>query len=382
MHVVLDARKLGDGGIGVYLENLIAGLLEVAENRSSKFFLSILVESEKAVTGSLRNCLDRFSSLVQIVEDRTAKYSFSEYFLLPLRHRRLLKSASLFHSPHYTLPFFLPLPAVLTVHDCIHVTHPDTVLHQLLGRYLLRSALKRATRIIAVSEASRRSLSTIFSLSRTQSVVIPNALREEFWQLDAEDTAITLAETALAPGYFLFVGSERPHKGFRRLLLALRLLRDARATESIRLVAVGSRFGEAAQRWIKEFDLDEQVTFVGAVSTAHLVALYDGARAVCIPSDEEGFGIMVLEAFSRSVPIVATPVPALLELAGPEAWFAHDFSPAAFSAAVIEMLEHDEERKRRVASGRVKVQKFSRQEIAQQTMNIYEQIMNPAEVRA
>ena len=97
--VVIDARKLGDGGIGVYIENLVDGLLYQQLN---KIFL--ITSFGQKIPSRWQAKLEQ--GKLEVVCDKAIKYSFSEYFIMPLRVRSIFQN-SLLHFPHYTVPFFV-----------------------------------------------------------------------------------------------------------------------------------------------------------------------------------------------------------------------------------------------------------------------------------
>ena len=109
--VLIDGRKLQHGGIGTYLENLILGLLE---KRSAD--VSLL--ADKDVARKLP-----WIQQVRLFHEPARPYSFDELFLMP---RRIpWPEFDLFHVPHFTLPYGIPLPSVITLHDLIHINYPE-----------------------------------------------------------------------------------------------------------------------------------------------------------------------------------------------------------------------------------------------------------------
>ena len=162
VRLLIDGRKLGDGGIGVYIENAIIGLLQLGG-------------VEVTVIGSPN--YDKSPSWVSAVDwiaSDARQYSFKEYFFLA---RGIdFSKFDIFHAPHYTLPFGIPLPSVVTVHDLIHLTHPQSFYYPWVAKRLIASAVKRASVVVAVSEDTRRGIMAQFGVPGEKVVCIPNAI--------------------------------------------------------------------------------------------------------------------------------------------------------------------------------------------------------------
>jgi Glycosyltransferase Family 4 len=138
IRVGIDVRKLGEGGIGEYIrETLIAA-------RAARPDLDIVAFGTPGAEALLP--LDR----VDWVPVASGKYSIGEHLALPAATRG--RGIDVFHAPHYVLPLALSIPAVVTVHDLIHVLFPRSALHRVYARFMIGSACRGARRIITVSE--------------------------------------------------------------------------------------------------------------------------------------------------------------------------------------------------------------------------------------
>lgn len=380
--IILDARKLGDGGIGVYIENLVDGLLSLREEGLVSFELSLLVEeNQKPSRHPVKEAQDRWNQKVRFIPERAKKYSLSEYLRLAGRQRHELREHHLFHAPHYTLPLFLKIPSVATIHDVIHLTHPSSRYHEPVARTLLRSVVKRADAIITVSEHSKAVMLKELPVTEERISVIPNALRPGIVRRKGKELSDFLAQEGMSDGYCLFVGSEMPHKGFLELLETWALLfNDVDCVCYPHLYVVGRNFSEESRALVREKGLQEVVKFVGEVSNRRLSFLYSGARAVVIPSRAEGFGIPAIEAMSCGVPVISTPLPSLREFGEGTIWFSSDFSPESLARALRRAFDESDREILRLEKGKRKAEEFTLRRQAEMTWNVYQTLL-PVELR-
>src|SRR3984957_14938531 len=145
----IDARKLHDFGIGTYIRNLLRQLARI--DRQTEFVLLCRPEDVPAL-GSLGENL-------RPVAETSANYSISEQIRIPLALKR--EGVTLFHAPHYVLPPLVPCRSVVTIHDCIHLMFPQYLPNRLALGYARASifaAARRATRVLTVSESSKRDI--------------------------------------------------------------------------------------------------------------------------------------------------------------------------------------------------------------------------------
>ncbi|MGH7818771.1 MAG: glycosyltransferase, partial [Candidatus Binatia bacterium] len=187
MRLGIDVRKLGDGGIGEYIrETLIAAV-------------RLCPELEVVAFGAAEQRELLPIERVEWVATSAGKYSLAEHFTLPaaIRGRRL----DLFHAPHYVLPLGLSLPAVVTVHDTIHLSLPRTRFHPLYARFMMGSACRRARKVITVSETTARDLESRLGAPRAKIEVIWNGVAPRFRRLPEPEIAAALERLGVRRPY-------------------------------------------------------------------------------------------------------------------------------------------------------------------------------------
>ncbi|HEY7565747.1 MAG TPA: glycosyltransferase family 1 protein [Acidimicrobiia bacterium] len=288
MNVVMDARMAFHTGIGRYIRSLCRTLIQQA----ATVRLSLLVDPRTA------DRLQRELGAVAMIPFQANIYSVNAQIHSLWRYRGWSKHETLIHIPHYDVPWFLPSRSVVTIHDLTHFQFPAAtgqLRHQLAWR-LLQRAVHRAGHLIVVSQATRDALTTFVPQASRKTTVIYHGIDAHFTPLPPD--AITAFKRAQHLGrFFLYVGADKPHKNLPRLLQAFVEVR-AQWQEPLELVLLGVA---PARSWPPP----EGVRMYHEVTDAQLVAWYNAAEALLLPSLNEGFGLPALEAMACGTPVIA-----------------------------------------------------------------------------
>ena len=277
---------------------------------------------------------------------------------VPRLLRRL--DPALVHFQH-ALPLRAPRPAVVTVHDLSF--ERDASVMSRRDRTVFRLAVprsaRRADRVIAVSELTKRDLVELYGLDPEKIVVTPLAADPRF-EPDGD--------AAGGDPYVLFVSALQPRKDPTAAIEALSLI----GAGAPRIVFVGPDKGGRAETEAAAARLGVRAEFRGHVSPEELAALYRGAAALVLPSRYEGFGLPVLEAMASGTPVVATTAGALPEVAGDAAVLVEPGNPVALAGGIERALA-DRERLR--AAGLARAAGFSWAETARRTLEVYRELL-------
>ena len=322
---VLGRRRTGDE---TYVRELLRALPEVAE-------------------GLRIAALVRDPSLVPRGVEPVVLNARSQELRMALGVPRLLRrlQPGLAHFVH-SLPLHCPVPAVLTVQDLSWERDPSVFGWWDLATFkvFVRSSVRRARHVFAISERTKRDLLELYGTPPEKVTVTPLAPDPEFKPAPEHDS------------FLLFVSAIEPRK---QPLDAI----DAANAIGRRLVVVGPE---------KDAELAAELSRRGAdvrgyVPKDELVRLYQSAACLVFPSRYEGFGLPVVEAMACGTPVVAAPEPALQEVAGDAAIFAHDLAEGVRRALA--------ERERLSAAGLERAKKFTWRETARITADVYRRIL-------
>lgn len=220
---------------------------------------------------------------------------------LPVRLRRT--AADLVHAPNCFLPLARSCPGVVTIHDLAFEVFPEDFSTRTGWKYrtFTPRAARSAQRVICVSSYTAGDVVRRYDVDEARVRIIPNA------------PSLPIGEAPVPEGpYLLAVGDLRPKKNLLRLIEAFRMLRAEGLGH--RLVLAGVDGGEGER--VREAAGGEPVQLTGYLPDDRMDALMRGADALVHPSLYEGFGLVLVEAMARSVPVLAARATALPETGG------------------------------------------------------------------
>lgn len=279
-------------------------------------------------------------------------------------------------------------PSVVTVHDLgMLVSHEDDALFTSLGRVLMKQqflGLRRADRLVAVSEFTARTLQDALAISSDRVRVIhlgvDDAYREQ--SVNYNPAVLDRYRPPRTPGVYdlLYVGSELPRKNLVALLNAVAILK-ARG-QQVRLIKAGGAGGDrwrgATKQQISALGLDDDVVFTGRVDEAHLPLLYRAADVFVTTSRLEGFGLPAAEAMASGTPVICSDAGSLPEIVGDAGLLVNPDQPEGVAAAVIRLREDSSLRAGLVDKGIQRAALYTWERTAVELADLYAEIA-PAE---
>src|SRR3954447_23720411 len=358
------------GGMETYARELIRSLHEVAPQIEKTAFISR--EGAAAADAPwLELCRP---VTVPVNSSSRIGWGRGEQVHLPRLARE--SGGALVHSLATTGPGWGAVRRIVTVHDLIYKVHPEAHFGLLsLGMHVLVPlSVKRATRAIAVSQSTADDLVEHLKLARARIDVVPNGV-------GTPPAGVALPEADLRAKlglgerpFMLCTSAKRPHKNLPRLLEAL-----ARIPAERRPAAVLTGYPTQHERELDDLaqtlSIAADIRILGWVEQDELEGLYATATCLVFPSLYEGFGLPVLEAMARGLPVACSDRSSLPEVAGGAALLFDPEDVGAIAAAIERLLRDPAERERLAERGRAQAARFTWEACAHATVAAYERAL-------
>jgi glycosyltransferase involved in cell wall biosynthesis len=282
----------------------------------------------------------------------------------------------LFHSLAQRAPAFRFHKEVVTVFDIFPITGKDYSTPDFQRKFsaLLLDAVKRATRVITASRYTAGELQRHCGLPAGKLRVIPAGV-DIPQALPIAEERLNERQRWVGPGneLVLVVGAIQNRKNTLGAVRAVAML-----PERFHLVlAGGNGYGsEGVHDFIRRQRLGGRIHTPGYVSPSQLDSLYSAANIFLFPSFEEGFGIPVLEAMARGVPVLAANGSSLPEVGGDAAAYVNPHSVEEIAAKVRQIADDGNVREEMTQRGRARARRFTWQSTAGQTLDVYDEVLS------
>ncbi|HWB66804.1 MAG TPA: glycosyltransferase family 1 protein [Mycobacteriales bacterium] len=341
--VLVDATAVpaDRGGVGRYVDGLLAALgtagadLAIVCQRSDAERYSRIAPTADVVPGPAA------------ISHRPARLAW-EQTGLPLIAEQV--GAEVVHSPHYTMPLRVGRPVVVTIHDATFFTAPDAIsaVKGTFYRSATRTALRRATRVVVPSKATRDELVRVLDADPTMIDVAYHGVDQQIFHVPTEaDRARVAARLGLHGSYIAFLGVLEPRKNVPALIQGWVEAVTWRDDPPALVLAGGNGWDDAVDAAVAEVPSHLRIVRPGYLRFADLPGYLGGATVVAFPSHGEGFGLPVLEAMACGVPVLTTQRLSLPEVGGDAVAYTEP-DPASIGAALSALLD-DAGRRRSLA---------------------------------
>jgi len=395
----IDARLYGPvgKGLGRYTKEVVDNIIKLDKENEYVIFL----------------CKDNFDDFQILPENRarvkkvladTRWYSLKEQFSLPgiIKKEKL----DLIHFTHFNVPIFCPVKFVVTIHDLILTKYPTMrattlgplryFLKNLLYKIVISTAVRRARKIITVSNFTKKDIIDNFNVSQDKVIVTYEGVsrlgRQEnkdsrFYNIEEilnNDKKI-LAGYKIDSPYLLYVGNAYPHKNLEGLLRVFSKIKkdDLENAKHIKLVLVGKvdYFYKRVKEFAEELGLSgkdapgKQVIFPGYVMDKDLEVMYTNAIAYVFPSFYEGFGLPPLEAMAHGCPVISSDQASMPEILGPAALYFDPNDESEMEEKIKEIIMNDGLKRELVKRGFEQVERYDWEKCAEETVWIYEKVL-------
>jgi glycosyltransferase involved in cell wall biosynthesis len=372
LHVALNAQLLDfsptyrSGGISRYIYNLLVHLRTLeGDDRFSVFVGRRPVDAALAPTARFR------VRPVGLPTTRPLVRILWEQALQPAVLRR--EGVELLHSLAFAQPVLWRGPSVVSFMDLSFLRYPRAFPrgNRVYLTLMARAAVRRADRLLAISEHTRQDLIDLLGAAPERVTVTYCGVDAAFRPLDAEAVQAYRARRGLPDEFILYLGTLEPRKNVPRLLEAYARLRRRGPVPPL-VLAGGRGWGYAAiDARVAALDLGDSVRFLGYVPAAELPLCYNAASVFVYPSLYEGFGLPPLEALACGTPVVASRAASLPEALGEAALLVEPRDVGALADALEAALTDAALRDRLRAAGPAQARRFSWRQMAEQTVAAY-----------
>lgn len=370
MKIALDCRMINHSGIGTFLKELVP-----------RFLCS---DHEFLLLGTPRELAEFEEHGGKVVPFLAPIYSVAEQVSFP---RSVLTRCQVLFCPHYNIPITTYRNLIVVIHDLAHLALPHIfrgVAKRVYAHLFYRYAVRRAARIVTVSQFTGSELSRRLGVDPARIDVIPNGPGRTF--PGSEELSLDrVTRYAVEPPYVLAVGNLKPHKNLAILVETIRRLRSAGHT-ALTLVLAGRGLpeddtDESVFGCSKHEPADRGVILPGYVADEDMPALYHHASLFVLPSIYEGFGLPALEALRFGTLTLVSDSASLPEIIDdPDLRFSPR-NPDELASKMSFFLTHQDLIQSKVAQQQQQAQRFSWDRSAQAFLEVMEKVAGKSRTR-
>lgn len=367
MIIGFDAKRafVNRAGLGNYSRNTLASLNKYFPQHSYVLF-----------TSEFRTKLFKEYPLFDIVApaSRFCRIFGSYWRSFVLTRKLRERNIQLFHGLSNELPAGIHktgIPSVVTIHDLIFMSFP--MWYKRIDRriYLekVKYACANATKIIAISESTRKDLIRQLDVDPSKIEVIYQSISERFFFNSVKDyNNEVLAKFNLPEHYLLTVGTVEPRKNH---LAVLKAIHQYNLDIAYVIVGKATPYKDELVKYITLNRLGNKVYFLHDVSDSDIPSLYQQATCMVYLSHYEGFGLPVVEAMASGCPVIASSVSCLPEIGAEAALYCDPNDEAGLGQQLIDIMGSQELTASMKEKGKKRAQFFHPENRVNALMRLY-----------
>jgi glycosyltransferase involved in cell wall biosynthesis len=360
------------GGLETYVRELVPAMLELRPDLRVSVFVTdagcqALADESWATSVELVT-----HPLVGIPYGRAA----AELTLVGMLATK--RGVDVLHSVALTAPLHMRAASVITIADVTWLREPETVGHvtALLWRVIVSTVARRADRVITLSQAARREILEDLPVRAGRVDVVPcgsgNGISADISEEHDLRRRLGLGKRRVA----LAVSALSRHKNLPPLVRALASVHEAHPDVVLVIPGNPTKHGSELEALARDLGVSEALSLPGWVDEADLEGLYGIASCFVFPSRREGFGMPILEAMARGVPVACSDVSALPEVAGDAALYFSPERPDEIAQAIKRLLGDPKLATELAERGRERQRMFTWSRAAEETLAVYEHALS------
>jgi LCP family protein required for cell wall assembly len=378
MRIGIDIRNIGKQRTGdeVVFLNLVKNLALLDNENEYFLFTNITDTSIIPIMEVTLGIKDKKNFKIVSLKSRN-KFCWN-IRVLPKYLRK--NPVDIYHTQYIT-PFFVSrkIKIITHIHDVSFKAYPKFIKKSDLFflNWLIPKSLKRADKIVAVSEFTKSEIVKYYKIDPEKIEVIYNALEDNFKEEISEEKLLEVRKKYNLPEKFiLYLGTLQPRKNVASLIGAFAQIKDK--IPDFKLVLAGNRnahnFDQKIDEIIAKENIQNRVIFPGYVDWEDKIYLFHLATVFAHPSLYEGFGIPLLEAMSQEVPVIASEIPVFKEIAQDSVLFFNPSSLDDLKEKLYTICIDENLRNKFRSLGKERLEFFSWKKSAENLENLYKNI--------
>ena len=387
---ILNPERGEAGGVGHYVYQLVRHLLEIDKKNEYTLFFDQRIKKSKLKKFSRDNVKISFYPF----------FLYSKFVLTPISHHLFdaLVQKEKLDVLHFPLLAHCPsrfnVKTVLSVHDLSLLRLPNFFSKHEVEREKnkLSCLLPLVDRIIAVSESTKNDIVDLFKISPEKIKVVYHGLDERFFKKsNPAEIKEVKKRYKIKNNYIFFLSPLETRKNVCRLIQAFDKVKEEiknnpnkfsnvlRGDQDLQLVLTG-KMQSASQKIrhkIYQSPYKKDIILTDYAKPEDLNALFDGAKIFVFPSLYEGFGLPLIEAMAKGVPIITSNLSSMPEIAGDNnAIFINPYRIEEIAQAIIDLLLNHDLRKKIIEGAARRAKEFKWEKTARETLLVYEGLAN------
>ena len=295
----------------------------------------------------------------------------------------LREKIDIFHGLSHELPLKMPknVKMVVTIHDLIHEHYPQfyPFIDRKIYSWKFKSACIKADVVVAISEATKQDIMHFYKIEESKIKVIYQSCHPQFYApfllrsaySDNDPLSILNKNKHNLPkNYVLYVGTVNERKNLLGLVKALQMI-DNQLDIKLVVIGDGGDYFKKVKNYVLENQMESRVLFLTNIPFSDFPTIYQQAKALVLPSFQEGFGIPIIEALWSGCPVITSEGGCFPEAGGPDSIYINPHDSEAIAHTIERVVTDVSLRERMILSGREYVQKFHEQRIGEEWERLY-----------